>query len=70
MAQCPICNEEINHLDYVEERTNVGTVGVEDDKLAYDEESTPEIDVKYTCPECESTLAESEDEVKVVLGVK
>ena len=70
MAQCPICKEEIDHLDSVEERTIVGSVAVEDGRLAYDEEGTPEIDVKYTCPECESILAESEDEVKVILGVE
>ncbi len=70
MAQCPQCRKEIDHLDYVEERTNVGSVGVEDGRLAYDEESTPEIDVKYTCPECASNLAESEVEVKAILGVE
>ena len=70
MAQCPKCWKKIDHLDSVEERTIVGSVTVEDGRLAYDEESIPETDVKYTCPECESILATDENEVKAILGVE
>ncbi|MBA7638624.1 hypothetical protein ES703_46280 [subsurface metagenome] len=70
MANCPLCGKEIDHLDLEEERTIVGSVAVEDGRLAYDEEGTPVIDTKYMCPECALVVAESEDEVKVILGVE
>lgn len=69
MARCPLCKKEIDHLDLEEEKATVGSVAVEDGRFVYDEETTTEVDTKYTCPECGLVVAVSEDAAKVILGV-
>lgn len=60
MNTCPMCNKDINHLDYCHAKYENGTYNgtlMSDDPTAYKNNS-----IEFRCPECNELLYIHEDE--------
>jgi hypothetical protein len=54
MPNCPKCNEDIDHLDFVSKETHYGEFTSEGD---YEENDNIDVDdIFYRCPECNNDL--------------
>jgi hypothetical protein len=71
MPKCPVCGKEIDYLiEYSKEwrKYRVRLVG---DSIEYEEiDEADVIDHEYACPECDTTIATTEEEAEEFLRSK
>ncbi len=68
MGNCPSCGEEIDHLQYHEEKNYDSEVELEDGKLVHTNEEMLTDNVSYSCPLCGEDISMSEDDAIRFLG--
>lgn len=61
MVKCPNCGEEIEFLEYSEEKTYDAIFSLVDGKPNYDTEGYSISGNTYTCPRCDQVMARDEE---------